>query len=70
MLMAHPLVGLKAALIHLAYWSLMVVLIPYSGLFLLIVGFWLPDLLGLLAVYPRLNQDFKIEERLEEKGLS
>lgn len=70
MLMAHPFVGLKAALIHVAYWSLMVVFIPYSGLFLLLFGSWLPNLLGLLAVYPRLNQDFKIEERLEEKGLS
>ncbi len=63
LLMAHPLLGLKAALIHMAYWGAMTLLVPYSALFLALFGFWLPALLGLLAVYPQLDKDFRIEER-------
>jgi uncharacterized membrane protein YesL len=63
MILMHPLVTLGALAIQLAYWGLMLILIPYSSLFLIVLGFWFPALLSTTAIYGRLNEDLKIEER-------
>lgn len=70
MILFHPMTALKSTLLQLLYWGVLVVGFPYSAIALPLLGFWLPQLLGLLIVYPQLNQDFKMEERLEEEGMA
>lgn len=64
MILMHPMTALKALLVQLLYWAVLVIGFPYSVIALPLLGFWFPELLGLLVVYPQLNEDFKIEERL------
>lgn len=64
MCMAHPATALKAVAVQALYWGLFAVLLPHSALLLPILGLWLPELWALLIIYPRLNEDFRIEERL------
>lgn len=64
MILMHPMTALKALLVQMLYWALLVIGFPYSAIALPLLGFWFPELLGLLVVYPQLNEDFKIEERL------
>lgn len=67
MIMAHPATALKTVLVQALYWGLVVAGFPYSVIALPILGLWFPQLMGLLVVYPQLNTDFKIEERLGEE---
>lgn len=64
MCMAHPATALKAVLFNALYWGFYVVLLPHSVLLLPLLGLWLPGLVTMMIVYPRLNADFRIEERL------
>lgn len=68
MCMAHPTTALKAVLAQGIYWIIMVLLLPHSTLLLPIFGLWMPGLMGLVIVYPQLNEDFRIEERLGITG--
>lgn len=70
MMMAHPSTALKAVGVQLLYWALIVVGFPYSAIALPVLGLWFPQLMGLLIIYPQLNEDFKIEERLGEEDLA
>ena len=64
MCMAHPVTALKAVLLQGIYWAIIVLLLPHSTLLLPLFGLWLPALMGLVVIYPQLNADFLIEERL------
>lgn len=64
MFLAHFPTTLGALAIKLAYWALMLILFPYSTIFLLVLGVWFPALMATCAVYKNINHDFKIEERL------
>lgn len=70
MIMMHPSTALKAVGAQLLYWFLIVVGFPYSAIALPVLGLWFPELVGLLMIYPQLNEDFKIEERLEEEEMA
>lgn len=70
MILYHPMTALKSTLIQLAYWAAIALLFPRSVIALPVFGFWLPQLMGLLVIYPQLNEDFKIEERLKEEGMA
>lgn len=69
MIMMHPVTALKALLVELVYWAVLVVAFPYSAIALPLLGLWFPALMALLIIYPQLNEDLKMEERLEEEGL-
>lgn len=64
MFLAHFPTTLGALAIKLAYWALLLFLIPYSTIFLMVLGVWFPALMSTCVVYKNLNHDFKIEERL------
>lgn len=70
MILYHPMTALKTILAQLLYWGLLIVGFPYSAIAVPLLGFWFPQLVGLLIVYPQLNKDFKMEERLEEEGMA
>lgn len=64
MCMAHPVTALKAVLLQGIYWAIIILLLPHSTLLLPLFGLWMPGLMGLVVIYPQLNVDFLIEERL------
>lgn len=64
MFLAHFPTTAGALAIQLAYWGMMLILFPYSAIFLLVLGLWFPALMSTNAVYKNINQDFHIEERL------
>lgn len=68
MILMHPVTALKALLIQLLYWAALIVAFPYSAIALPLLGLWFPALTGLLIIYPQLNEDLKMEQRLEEEG--
>ncbi len=67
LMVAHPAVTLGAVAVQVLYWGLIVLTVPYSGLFLLITGFWFPALAGNAIVYEALNRDLLLDERLSER---
>ena len=69
MIMMHPVTALKALLVELLYWAALIVAFPYSAIALPLLGLWFPALMALLIIYPQLNKDLKMEERLEEEGM-
>lgn len=68
MILMHPVTALKALLVELLYWAALIVAFPYSAIALPLLGLWFPALMALLIIYPQLNKDLKMEERLEEEG--
>lgn len=57
---------LLSAVLQAAYWLLIFLFLPFSSIVFAIAGLWLPCLLGLLSIYPILNDRFQIEERIRE----
>lgn len=68
MILMHPVTALKALLVQLLYWVALIAGFPYSAIALPLLGLWFPALMALLIIYPQLNTDLKMEERLEEEG--
>lgn len=64
MFLAHFPTTLGALAIIVVYWGLMLILVPYSSMFLLVLGLWFPALMSTNVVYKNINRDFHIEERL------
>lgn len=64
MSLAHPLVTLSAILVQIIYWSILILLVPYSIIFLVIFGLWFPALLSIFITYNKMNTEFHIEEKL------
>lgn len=60
----YPLKTLGAALFEVAYWMLIVLLVPVSLIFAAILNFWFPMLFTMLYLYPPLNETFGIEDAL------
>ena len=57
---------LLAVLIQLLYWGVMLLFFPMTSIVILFTSLWFPALLGLLVLYPSLNEAFQIEERLHD----
>lgn len=55
-----------AVLIQLIYWGVVLLFFPMTSVVLLFTSLWLPALLGLLVLYPSLDESFQIEKRLRE----
>lgn len=66
MSMAHPLVTFASIAVQAIYWSVMFLLVPYSIIFMIVFGFWLPALLGMFVTYKQMNKEFHIEEKAEQ----
>lgn len=64
MFLAHFPTTLGALAIKAVYWALLLILIPYSTIFLMVLGLWFPALMSTNVVYKNINNDFHIEERL------
>lgn len=56
---------LLSAVLQAAYWVMIWLFMPYS-FFAFAAGFWLPCLLGLMPIYPVLDDRFQIEQRIQE----
>ena len=66
MAMMHPVVTLKAVLFQIIYWVVMFFLFPYSGIFLLVLGLWLPTTMAINIIYDSFNAELMLEDRLDE----
>ncbi len=62
-----PVRSLPAAIGTVAYWGLMLMWFPLTGLWLFIGGFSLIGLFSLLLVYRPLDETFQIEEKIRAK---
>lgn len=66
LIIAHPAVTLGAVAVQALYWGILVLTVPYSGIFLLITGTWLPALAGCAIVFSGMDTDLKLSERLSD----
>lgn len=57
---------LLAVFIQLIYWGAVGLFFPMTSIVVLLTSLWLPALLGLIVLYPSLDEAFQIEERLHE----
>lgn len=67
LMVAHPAATLGAVAVQILYWGLIALTVPYSGIFLLITGFWFPALAGNAIVYGALDRDLLLDERLSDR---
>ena len=58
---------LAASALQLLYWGLHYLFLPASLVIWLILGCWLPLLLGLMILYPSMDRVFHIEETLRQR---
>lgn len=56
---------LAAAVVQCVYWALVLLYLPFTLPVLLITGFWLPEVVSLMILYPPLNSSFRLEETIE-----
>jgi len=63
LIVAHPAVTLGAVVVQALYWAILFLTIPYSGVFLIITGVWLPAIGGTTIIFDSLNHDLKLEAR-------
>ena len=66
MVMLHPVLTLGAVALQLCYAGLLLILFPYSILFILLLGVWFPTFFSVRIVYGALDQELKLDERLDE----
>lgn len=66
MIMMHPVVTLGAVAFQLAYWGLLLILYPYSFVFLFFLGVWFPAFMTVRIVYNALDKDMRLDERYEQ----
>lgn len=60
----HPLKTLGATVIQLLYWGAVILALPYSLAFFVLLNFWLPVLCSTMVIYDSLDETFHIEESL------
>lgn len=65
MFLMHPLLALGAAAIRIVYWALMLILYPYSLVFLLVLSVWFPALMTVRVVYGALDDALQLDQRFE-----
>ena len=58
---------LAASLVQLVYWMLIVLFFPITATILIFTSIWLPLLIAFVVLYPEVDGDFQIEERLKEQ---
>ena len=63
--MMHPAVTLGAIAFRVVYWGLLLILYPYSFVFLFFLGVWFPAFINVRIVYNTMDRDMKLDERYE-----
>lgn len=58
---------LVSALVQMAWWAVMFLFLPWTAFVVPILGVWYILFLALHLIYPLLDEDFRIEEQIEEK---
>lgn len=58
---------LGAALVQMAWWAVMFLFLPWTAFVVPVLGLWYILFLALHLIYPKLDEDFHIEEQIEEK---
>lgn len=53
-------------LLQLIYWGIMALLLPWSGVLMLLIGFWLILFTVNFLIYNQINQSFALEQRIAE----
>ncbi len=66
MCLMHPLITAGAVLLRAGYWGLMLILYPYSMVFLVLLGVWFPAFMTVRIMYNTLDRDMKLDARFEE----
>ncbi len=66
MAMMHPAVTLGAIAFRAVYWGLLLILYPYSIVFLVFLGVWFPSFMTVRIVYNTLDKDMRLDERYEQ----
>lgn len=66
MVMMHPVLALGSSALRAAYWFLLLILYPYSIVFLIILSLWFPAFMNIRIVYEALNDALKLDERFEK----
>lgn len=65
MTMMHPLVTLGAIALRVVYWVVMLILYPYSMVFLVLLGVWFPTFMTVRIMYNTIDRDMRLDERYE-----
>ncbi len=60
----YPLKTLGATFIQLLYWGAVILVLPYSLAFFVLLNFWLPVLASTTVIYGALDDTFHIEDAL------
>ena len=66
MTMMHPLKTLGALALRLVYYAAMLILYPYSIIFLIVLGDWFPSFMSTRIIYATLDHDMALDYRYEE----
>lgn len=54
------------ALLQIVYWAVMVLFLPWSGILMLLIGFWFILYTADFLIYDTLNESFRLEERIAD----
>lgn len=60
----HPWPVLGAALLQLLWWAVLFLFLPWTAFAVPVLGLWYILFLTQFLLYPKLNEDFKIEEKI------
>ena len=66
MTMMHPLKTLGAVVFRLAYYLLMLILYPYSLIFIVLLGDWFPTFMSVRIVYNTMDREMQLDLRYDE----
>jgi uncharacterized membrane protein YesL len=66
MTMMHPLITLGTIALRAGYWALMLILYPYSLVFLVMLGVWFPAFMTIRIMYNTLDKAMQLDERYEQ----
>lgn len=58
---------LGAALVQIVWWAVMFLFLPWTAFVVPVLGVWYILFLALHLIYPLLDEDFHLEERIEEQ---
>ncbi len=68
-ILKYPLRVLGASLLQMVWWTVTVLLLPWSAFLVPFLGVWYIMFVSLFLLYDRLNEAFRVEEQIKEKGL-
>lgn len=58
---------LVSALLQMAWWAVMFLFLPWTAFVVPVLGVWYILFVALHLIYPMLDEDFRVEEQIEEK---